>query len=78
MLKPSVSICNKQPHISMQNHLPFLQTVQYNMWSDLQKGTISRISKWAFFKEGYFVYASVYIQTWVFYSGGSAVAEKWK
>jgi len=23
MLKPLVSICNKQPHISLQNHLSF-------------------------------------------------------
>ena len=30
MLKPLVSICNKQLRISLQNHLSFQQTVQYN------------------------------------------------
>ena len=51
-----------------------------HMWPDLRKGTLTRFSKCAYFKEAYFGNAMHNLnQTWVFYGGGVAAAmtRKW-
>ena len=49
------------------------------MWPDLLKVTLTRFSKYAYFKEVYFCNAMRNLnQTWVFYGGGIAAAMTWK